>query len=280
MVRYGMVIDISRCTACYCCFTACKDEYWDNDYPPYSAAQPKYGQFWMNLVKKERGAFPYVKAAYMPVLCMQCDDAPCIKAAENKAVYKRPDGIVVIDPQKAIGQKQLLESGACPYGVIFWNEERNLPQKCTFCVHRLKAGLIPRCVQVCPSGCLQFGDLDDPESNVSRLLKSTRAEVFQPELNTRPSVYYNDLHMMTKHFIAGAVIYEDTDDCAEGVSVTLITHNKSLNTTTDNYGNFEFDGLDAGKYTVKMGCAGYSSKTISVDLKTDCYLGDIILTRV
>ncbi len=279
MTQWGLIIDISKCIACYCCFTACKDEYWDNDYSPYTAAQPKYGQFWMNIAKNERGKYPYIKVAYMPVPCMQCEDAPCIKAARDGAVYRRPDGIVVIDPQKAVGQKQLLEPEACPYGAIFWNEEKNLPQKCTFCVHRLEAGEIPRCVQACPSGCLVFGDLDDPESDVSRLLKSAKAEVFHPEWKAKPRVYYTDLHKMTKHFIAGAVIYGDSDECAEGVAATLIANGKSVKTTTNNYGNFEFDGLDAGKYTVKLECAGYDSKTLDVDLKTDGYLGDIILAK-
>jgi Fe-S-cluster-containing dehydrogenase component len=274
-----MVIDISRCVGCYGCFIACKDEYWDNDYPPYTAAQPKHGQFWMNLEKNERGIYPYIKVAYMPVLCMQCGDAPCVKAGKNGAVYQRPDGIVVIDPQKAVGQKQLLKAEACPYGVIFWNEEKNLPQKCTFCVHRLEQGKTPRCVQACPSGCLNSGDMDDPESDVSRLLKSARAEVFHPEWQAQPNVYYLDLHRMTRYFIAGAVIFGDTDECAEGVTANLNTNGKSVKTTTNNYGNFEFDGLDAGRYSVNLEYAGYDPKTINVDLITDSYLGDIILEK-
>ena len=278
MAKWGMVIDISRCTGCYCCFAACKDEYWDNDYPPYSAAQPKHGQFWMNIENKERGTYPYVKVAYMPVPCMHCDDAPCLKAAKDGALYKRPDGIVIIDPQKAGGQRQIVDS--CPYGVIYWDEEKQLPQKCTFCAHRLEEGKIPRCVQVCPSEAIKFGDLDDPKSEVSKLLKSGKAEVFHPEHNAKPRVYYKDLHKVTKCFIAGAVIYGDVDECAEGVTTTLIDPSgKSVETKTNTYGNFEFDGLNVGKYSVKFECAGYASKTIDVDLKTDSYLGDITLTK-
>jgi len=279
MAKWGMVINISRCTGCYCCFIACKDEYWDNDYPPYSAAQPKHGQFWIDLVEKERGTYPYIKVAYQPLLCAHCDDAPCIKAGTQGAVYKRPDGIVIIDPQKAVGQKQIADS--CPYNAIFWNEEKQLPQKCTFCVHRLEEGKVPRCVQACPSQCLIFGDLDDPESEVAKLLKSGKAEVFHPEYNTKPNVYWVDLHKVTKCFIAGAVIYGDVDECADGVTTTLIDQStgKSIETTTNNYGNFEFDGLDIGKYSVKLERAGYASKVIDVDLKTDWYLGEIILTK-
>ncbi len=277
MTKWGLVIDISKCNACYCCFIACKDEYWDNDYPPYTAAQPRYGQAWMNIARHERGKHPYVKVAYMPVPCMHCEDAPCIKAARDGAIYKRPDGIVVIDPQKAAGQKQLVES--CPYDAIFWNEEKALPQKCTFCVHRLEEGGIPRCVQACPTECIHFGDLDDPESDVSKLLKSVKAEVFHPEWNTKSLVYYIDLHKMTRYFIAGAVVFGDTDECAESVTATLTADGKTAKTTTNIYGNFEFDGLDASKYLLRLEYAGYAPKTKSIDLKTDSYLGDIILAR-
>ena len=276
MTKWGLVIDVPKCTGCYNCFTACKDEYWDNDYPPYSAAQPKYDQFWMNIQTKERGTYPYIKVAHIPVPCMQCDDAPCIKAAKDGAVYKRPDGIVVIDPKKAVGQKQIVD--ACPYHVIFWNEEKKLPQKCTFCVHRLEEGKIPRCVQVCPSMAMTFGDLDDPNSEVSKLIASGQAEVLNPEYKTKPRVYYIGL---PKLFIAGSVAYGDTDECAEGATATLTDQSagKSVETTANFFGDFEFDGLAAGKYSVKIAGDGYKAETIDIDLKTDRYLGAITLSR-
>ena len=277
MTKWGLVIDISKCNACYCCFTACKDEYWDNDYPPYTAAQPRHGQLWMNLPKTERGKHPHIKVVYMPLPCMQCQDAPCVKAGKNGAVYKRPDGIVVIDPQKAEGQEQVVKS--CPYGVIYWNEEKKLPQKCTFCAHRLEQGQIPRCVQACPTGAMTFGDLNDPKSEVSKLIKSAKAEAFHPEWNTGPSVYYIDLYRITGSFIAGTVVFGDTDECAENVTAILSADGKSVKSVTNNYGDFEFDGLDAGKYRLNLECAGYTPKTIDIDLKTDNYLGEIILAR-
>jgi Fe-S-cluster-containing dehydrogenase component len=277
VAKWGLVIDISKCNACYCCFIACKDEYWENDYPPYTAAQPRHGQLWISLPKSERGKHPYIKVAYMPLLCMHCQDAPCIKAAKSEAIYKRPDGVVVIDPQKAVGQSQLVKS--CPYGVIYWNEEKKLPQKCTFCVHRLEEGQIPRCVQACPTGCMIFGDTDDPKSEVSKLLKKAKAEFFHPEWNTRPIVHYVDLYKMTRHFIAGTVVFKDTDECAEGVTATLTATGKTSTTTTNNYGNFEFDGLTPGKYNLKLEYAGYTPKTKNIDLKTDSYLSDIILAK-
>ena len=278
MTRYGMIIDISKCTGCYNCFSACKDEYWDNDYLPYSVAQPKFGQFWLNLLKKERGTYPSVKIAYMPLLCMHCNDAPCIEAADDNAVYRRPDGIVIIDPDRAVGQRWLLQ--ACPYGVIYWNEEKNIPQKCTFCVHRLEVGKIPRCVQVCPSRCLSFGELENTASEVSQLIKNNHVETFHPEYVTNPAIYYQGLYNITKYFLSGVVVYKDTDECAEGVLITLDRDIHSLTTYTDNYGLFEFDGLDSGDYTVKIECEGYLPKTYEVKLITSHYLGEILLVRM
>lgn len=275
MSRYAMVIDISRCTACYCCFTSCKDEYWDNDYPPYSAGQPRFGQFWMNLKKNERGKYPYVNVAYMPVPCMQCKAAPCIEAAENNAVYRRPDGIVIIDPIKSAGQKHLVD--ACPYGAIYWNEKKNIVQKCSFCVHRLEKGKQPRCAQACPSHALVFGDLDDKESKVSKLINSGKTEVFHPEYKTAPAVKYIDLKKMVSFFIAGAVVFEDTDECAENVKVTLSSIAGTQTVKTNNYGNFEFDGLAAGDYKLDLEFAGRIKKSLDLDIKKEIYLNEIMI---
>jgi Fe-S-cluster-containing dehydrogenase component len=278
MARYGMVIDLSKCTACYCCFTACKDEYWENDYPPYSAGQPRTGQFWINPIKKERGEYPYIKVAYMPMLCQQCGSAPCMKAAKDGAVVRKRNGVVIIDPKKAVGQKQIVK--ACPYGVIFWNEEKKLPQKCTLCAHRIAEGKVPRCAQICPSGCITFGDFDDPESEVSKLLAAGKAEVFHPEWKTKPNIYYADLHKATLNFISGAIAYKDLNECAEGASVVLKgPKGRTLKTKANAFGNFEFDGLIAGSYSIDIKAAGYASKMIKVELEKDKYLGDIILAK-
>jgi Fe-S-cluster-containing dehydrogenase component len=274
MAKYGMVIDVSRCIACYCCFAACKDEHWENDYPPYAAAQPRFGQFWINPIKRERGTFPCIKVAYVPFLCQHCDDAPCLKAAKNGAIQKRADGIIIIDPVKAAGQKQIVE--ACPYNVIFWNEEKQIPQTCTFCAHRLAEKKVPRCAQICPSEAIKFGDLSDPKSDVAKLVASGKAEALRPELNTGPRVYYINL---PKIFIAGSVVYADKNECAEGASVTLTSNGKSDKVAANAFGDFMFDSLPAGKYSVKIECSGYAPKSMDVDLKTDSYLGAINLSK-
>jgi Fe-S-cluster-containing dehydrogenase component len=279
MAKWGMVIDITKCNACYSCFIACKDEYWNNDYLPYSSAQPRHGQFWMNILKKEGGTYPHIRVSYMPIPCMQCDAAPCVKAAKNGTVYKKPDGIVIIDPEKAVGQKQIVD--ACPYGAIFWNEDKQLPQKCTFCVQRLEEGNIPKCVQACPSKAMIFGDLDDPESEVCKLVASGKAEVFHAEYNTKPRVYYIGLERVTKNFLAASVVFGDVDECAEKVKATLVNKQSGEEKTalTDTYGVFEFTGVSDGKYSLKLEYAGYVEKTVDVDLKADNYLGAINLSR-
>ena len=279
MAKWGMVIDITKCNASYSCFIACKDEYWDNDYLPYSAAQPRHGQSWIRIEKKEGGSYPHIRVSYMPIPCMQCNAAPCIKAAKNRAVYKRPDGIVIIDPEKAVGQRQIVD--ACPYGAIFWNEEKQLPQKCTFCVQRLEEGKIPSCVKACPSKAMIFGDLDDPESEVSKLVGSGKAEVFHPECKTKPRVYYIGLERITKNFLAASVVFGDIDECAEKVKATLVNKKSGEEETalTDAYGVFEFTGLSAGRYSLKLEYAGYAEKTMDVNLKADKYLGAVNLNR-
>lgn len=278
MARYGMVIDLGKCTACYSCFAACKDEFWDNDYPPYSTAQPRFGQFWMNLIKKERGEYPYIKVAYMPMLCQQCGSAPCMKAAKNGTVSRKRNGIVIIDPKKAQGQRKIAD--ACPYGVIYWNEEKKVAQKCTFCAHRLDEGKVPRCVQICPSECLTFGDLDDPESEVSKLLAAGKAEVFHPEWKTKPNVFYTNLSQATKNFVAGAIAYKDLNECAKGASVVLKgPRGRTLKTKANAFGDFEFDGLLPGEYSIGIEAPGYKPQNINFELKTDYCVGTINLIK-
>jgi Fe-S-cluster-containing dehydrogenase component len=276
MAKYGMLIDITRCNGCYNCFLACRDEYCGIDYPPYSAAQPYTGQFWMRLVEKERGRYPKVKMTYTPVPCMQCENATCIRASSNNAVYRRPDGIVIVDPEKAVGQKEIVS--ACPYRVIFWNEEKELPQKCTFCAHLLDKGWKqPRCVEVCPTDALVFGDLEDPESQISKTMVPQNLEVLHPEFGLESRVRYIGL---PKRFIAGSVICGDREDeWAENIDVTLIDKAAKKTIKTDNYGEFEFEGLQPEtEYAIKIEYKGYAPKEFHVRTLTDVYLGEIVLS--
>lgn len=274
MSSYGMIIDLDKCTGCYNCFLACRDEHYGNDFPPIALAQPFHGHFWMQIIERERGKYPKVKVSFIPKPCMHCDDPPCTKASLNGAVYKRPDGIVIIDPEKSSGQKEILSS--CPHRVIFWNEEKNIPQKCTLCAHLLDQGWEePRCVEACPTGALIFGDLNNPNREISKLWNSERVEAFHPEFELKPRVKYIGI---PKRFIAGTVIFKDKDECAEQVKVTLTGRGKKQIMRTNNFGDFEFEGLDEGEeFAVKMEHSGYAPQSLKVKTNLDVYLGEILL---
>ena len=275
MSRYSLFIDVNKCTGCYNCFLACRDEFFGNDYPGYSAAQPLDGQFWMQIKEVERGTYPKPKLDYIPTPCMHCVSAPCIAAGQNGAVYRRKDGIVIIDPEKARGQQAIVAS--CPYRVIFWNEELQLPQKCTLCAHHLDKGeKQPRCVEACPTGALVFGDLDDPQSEVAKLVAAPGAELFHPEYGTNPSVCYAGI---PKRMVVGEVVLKDRDDeCAQGVEVLLEGDNARLETVTDIFGDFEFDGLPGHTaYTLTISKSGYAAKKLEVNTIRNVNLGEIVL---
>ena len=264
----SILIDISRCNGCYNCQLACKDEHVDNDWSPYARPQPDLGHFWMHVANIERGKYPKVKVAYIPKPCMQCQEPSCMKVANNGAVYRRDDGIVIIDPQKSKGQKQIVE--ACPYGCIFWNEELDIPQKCTFCAHLLDDGWKePRCVEACPTNALIFGEYEELVASA----KSSGLEVLHPEYDLAPTVLYLGL---PKRFVAGTVLFEDTDECAENVTVTLTGKGIKTKVKTNNYGDFEFEGLAPDqKYRIEFEQKGYAGQIFDVETNTDVYLGEI-----
>ena len=277
MARYGMVIDINKCNGCYNCFLACKDEYTGNDYTPYSSEMPNEGKPWMKVTEKEMGTCPKVKVDYIPQPCLQCGDATCVKMSVDGEVYRRPDGIVIIDPEKAAGKREIVNY--CPHRVISWNEEKNVAQKCTFCVHLLENGAKePRCVEGCPSGAIIFGDLDDPESEISKNIAAAPVEELNPAYNLKPNVLYRNL---PGRLIAGEVMLEDKQDaCAEGVKVTLKGESSEKTGTTDFLGDFEFKGLEANKvYQVIIEHDGYASQTIDIKTNTDKNLGEVLLKQ-
>jgi Fe-S-cluster-containing dehydrogenase component len=275
MTRLSLLIDVTKCSGCHNCFLACRDEHYDNDYSPYSAPQPLDGHFWMQVKEIERGTYPKPKLDYIPLPCMHCEQAPCIDAAADGAVYRRKDGIVLIDPEKARGQKEI--GNACPYRVVFWNKELELPQKCTLCAHRLDEGeKEPRCVEACPTGALVFGDLDDPESEIAKLLAALPVEAYHPEYGAAPLVKYVGI---PKRFIVGEVVRRDVPgECAEGVRVTLEGGGLERETRSDSYGDFEFEGLEKNTdYRVGIELDGYASMIIEVFTQNDVDLGEIVL---
>ena len=149
-----MIVDIERCNNCRACFLAVKDEHTGNDFPGYAAEQPPQGHNWLDIERKERGTYPIVDAHFMPVMCNHCDDAPCMKVAKNGAIKKRDDGIVIIDPVKAKGQKEIVD--ACPYGAISLErgeaDSAGVDIRCAFARRRLDED---PCRTMLSYGCIQ-----------------------------------------------------------------------------------------------------------------------------
>jgi len=278
MKKWNLIIDVEKCEDCNNCFLSCKDEHVGNEWPGYAVSQPLHGQRWMNIMRKERGQYPLVDVAYRPTPCMHCDNAPCIKAAKGGAVYKRDDGIVIIDPVKAKGQEAIVNS--CPYKAIWWNEEKQIPQKCTLCAHLLDQGWEKtRCVQACPTGALNLSKMED--SAMGQMVERENLERLHDEKGTLPRVYYKNLHRYEKCFIAGSVAFENEGiiDCAEGAFVAVMKDDKVIReTVTDNYGDFKFDGLNenSGNYLLKIRFKSQEEKAVEVDLKTSKNVGVIL----
>jgi molybdopterin-containing oxidoreductase family iron-sulfur binding subunit len=197
--RWGMAIDLKRCVGCQSCTLACKAE---NGTPREV--------FWIRVLEKEEGTYPQARKVFLPIRCNHCAEPPCVPVCPTGASYKRSrDNLVLINQNKCIGCRACVV--ACPYQVRFiaenargyygdeltayearryQNWQPQTVQKCTFCEHRLEEGDQPACVQTCPTRALIFGDLNDSESEITKLIRARNH--FQPraELGTDPSVYY------------------------------------------------------------------------------------------
>jgi Fe-S-cluster-containing dehydrogenase component len=262
-------IDVSRCVGCYSCQIGCKDEHVGNDWTPYAKPQPDTGQFWLKMRETERGNTPQVLVSYVAVLCQHCEEAPCIPTCPVEGgIYQRTDGLIVIDPTKCTGCKNCVD--ACPYGVIYFNQDLNLAQKCTGCAHLLDQGWkVPRCVDNCPTNALQFGE----ESEFTDVV--AKAEILNPEYGLKPRVHYLNL---PKKLIAGCVYDPSKKEVIEGAACTLTGEGVTLTQNTDGWGDFWFDDLAVGTYSLKIEAAG-KTKTISdISTEKDMGLGDIALS--
>ena len=268
MKKWNLIVDVAECTNCNLCALACQDEYVGNDWPGVAAEMPKHGHRWIDIKRKERGQPPVIDVAYLPVMCQHCDDAPCMKAARDGAVFKRDDGIVIIDPVKARGQRQIVD--ACPYGVVHWNEEKQLPQAWPFDAHLLDQGWPePRAATVCPTGAIRAVKAEDEE--MDRIKAAEGLEALDPALETRPRVWYRNLHRFTKCFIAGSVagMVDGVEECIAGARVTLAKGGETAATAeTDAFGEFKIDRLDpaSGGYTLTVEKDGFPTKAVDVEL--------------
>lgn len=269
MKRWHMVFDVNKCVGCYTCMLSCKDEHVGNEWLPYTDKQAKKDQKWIVVERKERGVVPRVSLAYRPRMCNHCDEPPCAKNAPG-AVKKRSDGVVLLDPMKARGNKELVN--ACPFGAISWNEEIGAAQKCTFCAHLLDDGWKePRCVQACPLRALKAIKMED--ADFEKLAEKKGLVSLVPS-GVGPRVWYKNLHRYTKCQIAGEIAYEDNgeDTCAGNVEVVLTKDGSEVaRTTTSGFGEFAFDKIEpgSGRYELRADLPGRGKVATSVEIAAD-----------
>ncbi len=277
--KWNVVIDVAECTNCNLCTLATMDEYVGNDWGKYAAPMPRHGHQWIKILQKERGQIPVVDLAYVPTMCNHCADAPCVKAATGGEITQREDGIVLIDPEKSKGRKDLVDS--CPYGHIWWNEELEIPQAWPFEAHLIDQGWTKtRGSQSCPTAAMQVVCEEDDE--MARRAEAEGLEVLNPEYGTKPRVWYKNLWRYSTAFIGGSVSMEKNGivDCVEGATVILSKDGATVaEATTDVYGDFKFDRLEenSGVYSVKIAAEGFAEKNVDVTLAESVYLDEIRL---
>jgi Fe-S-cluster-containing dehydrogenase component/formate-dependent nitrite reductase membrane component NrfD len=177
MPNYGFAIDLRKCIGCHACTIACKAEH---EIPI------GVNRCWVKTV--EKGTFPDTRRLFFPVLCNQCDDAPCARICPTNALYRRRDGIVDLHGDSCIGCRACMV--ACPYDQLFIDPNTHTAEKCNFCANRVENELLPACVSVCPTECRIFGDLDDPSSAVAKIAQMEAMQVRKPEKGTLPKVFY------------------------------------------------------------------------------------------
>lgn len=201
---YGMGIQINKCIGCGKCMEACKEE---NGVPK----EPFFFRTWVEryVIKKDSSVTvqsidpridrssetfaekDILRSFFVPKLCNQCENPPCVQVCPVGATFKTADGIILVDSNRCIGCRYCIQ--ACPYGARYLNPETETADKCTFCYHRITKGLLPACVEVCPTQARIFGDVKSNASPLARFRRMNKLHVLKPSLNTEPKVTYSDL---------------------------------------------------------------------------------------
>lgn len=186
MVKYGLVIDLDKCIGCYGCVIGCKN--WHNSL--------KIDNKRKRLIDFTKGEYPNVARFIFPVACMQCEIAPCISVCQFGATYRDKNNIIVIDNKKC--KKCELCIISCPYNARYLNLSNKLVDGCDFCSENIEVGLNPYCVETCPTQAMFFGDLADPNTKISKYLKSKKVKSIGSKYRTSPRVFYANLHFSEK----------------------------------------------------------------------------------
>jgi tetrathionate reductase subunit B len=188
--QYGMVVDLRRCAGCHACTVSCKSEH---DVP--------LGSFRTRVDIHEEGKYPKVTRHFIPMLCNQCTDAPCIPSCPTEAIYRDDNGIVHIDQDTCVGANACVS--ACPYEAIYIDQQTGIADKCDFCSDRLIEGKDPSCVSSCPTDAFLFGDLNDPSSTVSHFIREQKVKRVKEEKGANPNVYYYQLEEKIEKRLGG-----------------------------------------------------------------------------
>ncbi|MEM1402259.1 MAG: 4Fe-4S dicluster domain-containing protein [Pseudomonadota bacterium] len=275
MNKWNLIIDVATGVDFINAVLSAKDEYVGNEHPGYSAPLAEDNADIITLERKVRGDGPVVDACNVLKMCNHCDNGPCLKVG-GEAVHKRDDGIVIIDPKKAKGRRDIVD--ACPHNAIVWNEELQIPQHWIFDAHLLDQGWDkPRCVQSCASGGIEAVKISDEE--MQRRVKEEKLAVLDPSSDTKPRVYYKNLYRYNQCFVGGTVVttVNGVEECLAGADVTLLQGGDSLQSAnTDEFGEFKLDKLDpcGGTYIVRIEHPDFLSHEIEAELAGDSlYLG-------
>lgn len=265
MSKKVFIVDVNRCNGCHSCQIACKDEHCGASWLPYAAEQPDTGQFWCKVTEEVHGSVPKVNITYTPIMGAQTE---AIREAAPEILMDRDDGLIVIDPEKAKGRKDLAEK----FEGVYWNEGLEIPQGCTGCAHLIDDGWsVPRCVDACPVGGLRFGDESEFADEIAH------AETLDPKSN----VYYLNL---PKRWVAGQLIDDVADEVVIGAKVVLEALDGSFDTVetaTDEFGDFWFRGLGETDYKVTISVPGYTPQERTACTKNaDCNVGTIFLEKL
>ncbi|MDR3294323.1 MAG: 4Fe-4S binding protein [Clostridiales Family XIII bacterium] len=264
----AITIDLTVCNGCYACQIGCKDEHVANNWPGYAKPQPNVGHFWLKIDEKVRGSTPKVKIAYRPHICMHC--GTCIEICPQKAIYRREDGLVIIDPDKCTGCMNCVSK--CPYEAIYYNKDLLVAQKCTGCAHLLDDGWKqPHCAVNCPNEAIKVVEVD----SLDGLKNDPQYEAVKPELGLPVRVFYKGI---LHRFVAGTVYDPVEKEVLIGAKLSL--KNKATGEAreleTDWAGDFWFhDVCDNADYALTIAHGGKTKQIDGISTADDVNLGDI-----